>query len=111
MLPDGDCDLGVSDGSVVLCTNIIARAPFNLYAHNSTVRINNSEFGVGRYSGHGNRIVHPGNVTFQNCCFRIDGESDTDEERKWAAILFSCEPDSPMGRAHGGLYAEECDSY
>ncbi len=23
----------------------------------------------------------------------------------------SCETDSPMGRAHGGLYAEECDSY
>ncbi len=28
-----------------------------------------------------------------------------------AAILLSCETDSPMGRAHGGLYAEECDSY
>ncbi len=28
-----------------------------------------------------------------------------------AAILLSCETDSPMGQAHGGLYAEECDSY
>ncbi len=28
-----------------------------------------------------------------------------------AAILLRCETDSPMGRAHGGLYAEECDSY
>ncbi len=27
-----------------------------------------------------------------------------------AAILLSCEPDSPMGQAHGGLYAQECDT-
>ncbi|MCA9143759.1 MAG: hypothetical protein H6823_23790 [Planctomycetaceae bacterium] len=85
MLPDGDFDLGVHDGSVVLGTNISARAPFNLYAHDASVRISNSEFGIGRYSGTGNRIVHPGDVTFQNCRFHIDGES-SEEASKWAAI-------------------------
>lgn len=85
MLPDGDFDVGVHDGSVVLGTNIMAGAPFNLYARDSMVRISNSTFGVGRYSGKGNRVVHPGDVTFQNCRFRIDGESD-DEAHKWAAI-------------------------
>ena len=85
MLPDGDFDIGVHDGSVVLGTNIMARAPFNLYARDARVRISNSEFGIGRYSGTGNRIVHPGDVTFQNCRFRIDGES-SDAASKWAAI-------------------------
>lgn len=85
MLPDGDFDIGVHDGSVVLGTNIMARAPFNLYARDARVRISNSEFGIGRYSGTGNRIVHPGDVTFQNCRFRIDGESN-DAASKWAAI-------------------------
>lgn len=85
MLPDGDFDVGVHDGSVVLGTNITARAPFNLYARDASVRISNSEFGIGRYSGTGNRIVHPSDVTFQNCRFRIDGESN-DEASKWAAI-------------------------
>lgn len=85
-LPDGDFDLGVSDGSIVLGSNIMARAPFNLYASNSTVRISNSVFGIGRYSGYANRIVHPGNVAFQNCLFRIDGKSAPAEKSKWAAI-------------------------
>ncbi len=85
-LPDGDFDLGVSDGSIVLGTNIVARAPFHLYAHNSTVRISNSEFGIGRFSGFANRIVHPGNVVFQNCRFRIEGTSDRTKAGKWAAI-------------------------
>jgi len=86
LLPDGDFDIGVSDGSVVLGTNILARAPFNMYALDSMVRISNSVFGVGRFSGTGNRIVHPGDVTFQNCRFRIDGKSDADKTSKWAAI-------------------------
>jgi len=85
-LPDGDFDLGVSDGSIVLGTNIIARAPFNLYGRDSTVRISNSVFGVGRYSAKANRIVYPGDVTFQNCQFQIDGKSDPAEKSKWSAI-------------------------
>ncbi|HQX49957.1 MAG TPA: glycosyl hydrolase family 28-related protein [Planctomycetaceae bacterium] len=85
MLPDGDFDVAVFDGSVVLGTNIMARAPFNLYARDASVRISNSEFGIGRYSGGENRIVHPGDVTFQNCRFYIDGES-SDEASTWAAI-------------------------
>jgi hypothetical protein len=85
MLPDGDFDLGVSDDSVVLGSNILARAPFYLYARDSTVRISNSRFGVGRYSGFSNRIVFSHNVTFHNCQFEIDG-TPGDEADRWAAI-------------------------
>ncbi len=84
-LPDGDFDIGVSDGSVVLGSNIQARAPFYLYAADSSVRISNSRFGVGEFSGYGNRIVRPGNVVFQNCQFEVDGTSG-DEPGRWAAI-------------------------
>ncbi len=75
MLPDGDFDIAVSDDSVVLGSNIIARAPFYLHARDSSVRISNSQFGVGRHSGYSNRIVYPGDVVFNNCRFEIDGDS------------------------------------
>lgn len=84
-LPDGDFDIGVSEGSIVLATNIVARAPFNLYALDSTIKISNSMFGVGRYSGAANRIVHPGDVTFQNCRFKTEGKSDPKKKNKWTA--------------------------
>ena len=73
ILPDGDFDIAVSDESVVLGTNILARAPFYLHGRDSTLRFSNSHFGVGRHSGYSNRIVYPDNVTFHNCQFEIDG--------------------------------------
>jgi len=85
MLPNGDFDLGVRDGSIVVGTNIIARAPFHLYARDATVRITNSVFGVGPYSAYSNRIVYPGDVTFKDCKFLIDGQSGAQSQR-WAAI-------------------------
>lgn len=85
ILPDGDFDIAVRDGSTVLGTNIMARAPFYLHARESTVRLSNSTFGVGRYSAFSNRIVHPGDVVLDNCRFSIDGES-AEEAAKWAAI-------------------------
>jgi hypothetical protein len=84
LLPDGDFDLGVTDGSVVVASNIVARAPFNVYGGgNSTMRFNNCVFGVGEYSTNLNRIVHPGDMTFTNCQFYVDGKSST-TAREWA---------------------------
>jgi hypothetical protein len=75
-LPDGDFDIGVGDHSVVLGTNISARAPFNLYGGGTaTLKFTNCVFGVGVFSGNGNRIVLPGHTTFSNCRFLVDGPS------------------------------------
>jgi hypothetical protein len=86
MLPDGDFDVGVSEGSIVLGTNIVApRAPFYLYGGgNSTMRFANSVFGVGEFSDTANRIVLPGDVSFDHCQFRVEGQSD-EKARRWAA--------------------------
>ena len=95
-LPDGDFDIAVSDDSVVLGSNIIARAPFYLHGRNSSLRFSNCHFGVGRHSGYSNRIVYPGDVTFHNCRFEIDGvsapaptttEGETEEKAdRWSAV-------------------------
>ena len=85
MLPSGDFDVAVSDGSTVVGSNIIAQAPFYLHARDSVVRFSNSTFGVGQYSAYNNRIVHPGDTTFHNCTFTVDGKSG-DQKAKWAAI-------------------------
>jgi len=84
LLPDGDFDVAVGGGSTVVANNIIARAPFYLVAHEATVRISNSTFGVGAYSEYGNRIVFPEDVAFSNCRFMVDGESGQ-EPTRWAA--------------------------
>ena len=67
---DGDFDLGVGDGSVIIGNNIKANTPFNLYALNSKVTINNSEFAIGPKD----RIIHPYDVTFNNCTFYASEE-------------------------------------
>ena len=64
-LLDGDFDVGISEGSTVIGNNIISRAPFNIWAKGSTVKITNSEFGVGP----NNKIYVPYNVTFDHCKF------------------------------------------
>ena len=87
ILADGDFDIAVSDDSVVLGSNIMARAPFYLHSRDSSMRFSNSYFGVGRYSGYSNRVVYPHDVTFHNCQFQIDGDSaSTKESDRWAAI-------------------------
>lgn len=100
MLPDGDFDVAVLDGSVILGTNILApRGPFNLSGGgNSTIRLSNSVFGVGEYSSEGNRIVLPGDIVFDNCQFRVDGKSAaTTAPRRWAAahVYWSTGNDRP----------------
>ena len=66
-LMDGDFDIAVEEGSTVTGTNIIADAPFYLFAPNSTIKFTNSQFKVGAADGRNNRIVFPHDVTFENC--------------------------------------------
>jgi len=75
----GDFDIAIRDGSTVTGNNIRSSgSPFNLYAVDSSVRISNSTFGVGMYSGQGNRIIYPQDVTFSNCTFyAVRGDKDT----------------------------------
>jgi hypothetical protein len=85
-LPDGDFDVGVKGASVVLGSHIVARSPFNVYGGGeSRLVFSDSVFGVGAFSGYGNRIVLPGDVTFRNCRFTVEnaGEAKTN---KWAAV-------------------------
>lgn len=83
-LSDGDFDIGVNDESVVLVNNVIAKAPFYIYGGGtSLLKISDSVFGVGEYSSKSNRIVRPGNLTFHNCTFYVDGTSDA-TQREWA---------------------------
>jgi len=62
-------DVGLSEGSTVVGKNVVAGAPFNLVARNSTVRLDHCRFGVGR----GNRIVWPHDVIFNQCEFFATG--------------------------------------
>lgn len=64
-LLDGHFVVGVSEGSTVIGNNIISHAPFNLGAMKSTVKITNSEFGMGP----NNKVYSPYNVTFDHCKF------------------------------------------
>lgn len=93
LLPDGDFDIGVSDGSRVTFNNVVSAAPFYLYAGgNSVVRYNNCVLGIGELSDYNNRIVNPGDTVFADCRFEIDakhGKLSKDEDakggRRWAA--------------------------
>lgn len=76
----GDFDIGVHEGSIVTGQDIVAKAPFFLYAENSTVRIRDCDFEVGYPDSFGNRIVYPKDVTFTDCTFttreRVAGEAN-----------------------------------
>jgi hypothetical protein len=66
-LIDGDFDIGVGRGSLIIGKNIVTEAPFHLYAKNSTARFFNCKFGVSS----GNRIIFPHDVTFTDCEFYV----------------------------------------
>ena len=85
-LPDGDFDCGVGQDSVVLGTNIVARAPFHLCGGGTAeMRFSNCVFGVGELSAYANRLALPGRVTFDNCRFALDGKLGK-EPQSWAAV-------------------------
>jgi hypothetical protein len=109
MLPDGDFDVGVGEGSTVLGTNILApRAPFYLYGGgDSTMRFANCVFGVGEFSDTANRIVLPGDVSFDHCQFRVEDESG-EEARRWAASHIYWGIEGSPGRGQSVAFLD-CD--
>ena len=121
LLPDGDFDVGVSHGSRVLATNVIAAAPFYLYAGgDSVIRYNGCVFGIGEFSDYSNRIVNPGDTVFSDCRFEIDTAHGVIQERagspneplkgprRWAAAhVFWWVSDQPQP-AQQSLTFEDC---
>lgn len=77
---DADFDIGVHEGSIVTGQDIVAKAPFYLYAENSTMRFRDCDFEIGYPDTYGNRIVYPKDVTFTDCTFttreRVAGEGN-----------------------------------
>ncbi len=107
LLPDGDFDVGVADESIVVGSNIVARAPFNVYGGgNSTMRFNNCVFGVGEYSTNLNRIVHPGDMTFTSCQFYVDGKSDATARSGLAHVFWWVYAETPRRQS---LTFNDCD--
>lgn len=66
-LEDGDFDVGVKDGSVVLGKNIFAEAPFNLVAPRSRILLRDCRFGIGP----DNHLYFPQEVSFEGCEFFV----------------------------------------
>lgn len=125
LLPDGDFDVGVSHGSKLTFSNVIAAAPFYFYGGGDAVaRFDNCVFGVGEFSEYSNRIVNPGNLTFSDCRFAIDTTHGTIQERvgvpsappgapgpprRWAAAhVFWWVSDQPQP-ARQSVSFEDCD--
>ncbi|MFW6127445.1 MAG: hypothetical protein ACOC6K_04460, partial [Thermodesulfobacteriota bacterium] len=77
-LVDGDFDVGVKDGSLVVGKNIQAEAPFNLGAPKSTARFSDCRFGVAP----GNRLNFPYRVTFERCEFFVSSRTKS-KSYKW----------------------------
>jgi hypothetical protein len=71
---DGDFDIGVKGGSLVVGQNIVAEAPFSLYTRDATARFSNCTFGVSS----GNRILYPNDVTFTDCEFYASSKTISD---------------------------------
>ncbi len=75
----GDFDIELQPGGVLIAENIICKKPgFIVGGLESTVRISNSEFVVGTFPGsgsNGNRIVWPSDMTFSNCTFTVQPEA------------------------------------
>jgi hypothetical protein len=72
---DGDLDIGVFDGSVVDVNNLRMRSgPVFLLNSDSKMTIRNSTLLVGVADSYANRIVAPGDLTFDNVQFYLVDE-------------------------------------
>lgn len=69
---DSDFDISVEDGSTVLVSNTtVGGPPFFLSARNSTMTIRNSTLAIGGADQYSNRIVYPGQLTFERVKFQV----------------------------------------
>ncbi len=72
MMLDGDFDVGLKPGSRLVASDVVTGTGFVLDGEGSTMRISNSLFRIGNLSVE-SRILHPHDVTFQNCVFELSG--------------------------------------
>ena len=85
-LIDGDLDIGLKPGSTVNASNVVADAPFYVYGLDSTIRFTDSIISVGAYDEKLNRIVCPGNLSFENSDL-IATRKETDRETLFFSVL------------------------
>jgi len=88
VLLDGDFAAGLAPGSTFIATGVVCRGPgLNVYAPGSTVQISDSMLSVGAQDGYGNRVVHPGDVTFARCRFTVSEKGEKEEKDRALAGL------------------------
>jgi hypothetical protein len=98
-LVNGDFDIGVEEGSTVVGNNIVADAPFSLFNLNSTMQFTNSTFKVGATDNFENRIILPGQLTFENCEFYATRQETGKPYRFFSAIdVWWQHPEYPVQR-------------
>jgi Calx-beta domain/Pectate lyase superfamily protein len=108
-LIDGDFDIGVHDGSIVIGNNIYADAPFYLYGENSTMRFTNSTFKVGAATGLTNRIVYPHDITFENCDIIVTRKEDPPDSFTFFGLdIWWQLPTRPEQRRNQSLVFNNC---
>ena len=74
-LINGDFDIGVLEGSVITANNVKSDCPFYLFAKDSKITINNSEFAIGP----NDNIIYPYDVTFNSCIFTASEDKVTEK--------------------------------
>jgi hypothetical protein len=98
-LVNGDFDIGVEEGSTVIGNHIVADAPFSLFNLNSTMQFTNSTFKVGATDDFENRIILPGQLTFENCEFYVTHKETGKPYRFFSAIdVWWQHPEYPVQR-------------
>lgn len=84
----GGFDLAPGPESVVLCTNVNVREPiFYINGAGSQLRFQNCNFAIGAFDDDHNRVVSPGDCTFESCTFTLTEVREAGEgNREFAAI-------------------------
>lgn len=93
----GDLEIDVQEGSEIVARGIeMSSPPFYLRAVHSKVQLSDSELMMGPPSFRRNRIVAPGNTTFENCDLVLSetiefGETVEEEDRQlaWANVTWN----------------------
>lgn len=86
---DGGFDIYPGPNGVGLCTNVNVREPiFYINGALSRLHFQNCNFAIGAVNDSHNRVVSPGDCTFEGCTFTLTEvrEAGTDTNRQFAAI-------------------------
>lgn len=112
-LIDGDFDVDVQDGSMVIGNNIIANAPFRIFSQESTMKFTNSKFKVGAADGFTNIILLPHKVTFENCEFYVTRKENGDPYKYfgldvlWQSRYYKTQPNQSLVFNNCSFYVDK----